>query len=75
MNVFVKRFNSVFQLFLQTLKDELEIPLYYTGLSTKAFVIFEGNRSNGQDFQLSRDYKITIPINLEPKSYTWILIE
>ena len=62
-------------MYLQTLKDELEIPLYYTGLSNKALVIFEGNRSTAQDFQLSRDYKITISVKLGQKSYTWILIE
>ena len=59
----------------ETIKDDLEIPLYYTGLSTKAQVMFKGDKSTSQEFVLSRDYKITISINLQPKSFTWILIQ
>ena len=59
----------------ETIKDDLEIPLYYTGLSTKAQVIFEGDKSTSQEFFLSRDYKIAISLNLQPKSFTWILIQ
>ena len=68
-------FNCFYQIYLQTLKDELEISLYYTGLSNNALVIFEGNRSTAEEFQINRDYKITIPVILGPKSYTWILIQ
>ena len=59
----------------ETLKDELEVPLYYTGLNSKALVMLEGDKSTAQEFELSRNYKITISIVLKPKSYTWILIQ
>ena len=44
-------------------------------IKSKALVMLEGDRSTAQEFELSRNYKITISIVLKPKSYTWILIQ
>ena len=68
----------------------LKVPLYYTGLTTTAFVQREdGDAANNSinaststtstttsnEYKLARDYSITIPIEMEPMSITWFVIK
>ena len=46
-----------------TIKELIEIPLYYTGLETKATVILQGKFIEAQEFKLRRDYAIEVPIS------------
>jgi hypothetical protein len=57
----------------ERLEKTISIPLYYTGLTKTARV--KEKDSPGKDFQLSRNFEIALPINLEPESYSWYVIE
>lgn len=50
----------------------LTLPLYYTGISTKATVLQEG--AQGTMYTLDREYKVSIPINMAAQSITWYLV-
>jgi hypothetical protein len=47
----------------ENLSQILEVPLYYTGLTSTATVVFEDNQDTKQVFTLRRDYYIEIPIS------------
>ena len=55
--------------------SHLEIPLYYTGLTDQAHVSLEGMPWTQTAYTLSRDYKITVKLDLKPESFTWLLID
>ena len=46
-----------------TIKELIEIPLYYTGLDKKATVILQGKKDETQEFKLQRDYTIEVPLS------------
>lgn len=50
----------------------LEIPVYYTGLSNSAYV--QNSDGKKTKFKISRDYKITLEITLNPKGNDWYVI-
>ena len=52
----------------------LKIPLYYTGLTDVAYLTREGDLSTRVKHNLARDYSVTINIDIEPASFTWLLI-
>jgi len=63
----------VFNPLKEKLSRTLRIPLYYTGLKDSAQVrIKEGDPFT---VKLNRAYEITITLELEPETYTWITIE
>ena len=45
------------------IKELIEIPLYYTGLTTTAKVTLEGQKGTTEQFTLARDYTIEVPIS------------
>ena len=51
----------------------LRLPLYYTGLTVQARVAEQGD--NSTIYRLARDYSIDVPINLQPRTITWFVIE
>ncbi len=55
-----------------TIARNLTLPLYYTGLSSKAYLLHEGEE--GQTYTLDREYKITVPINMTAQSITWYTV-
>jgi hypothetical protein len=57
----------------EKIEKTINVPLYYTGLTTVAKV--KEKDSGGKDFQLSRNFEIALPVNLAPESYTWYVIE
>lgn len=57
----------------ETIVREIKLPLYYTGLSTTASVREKDGKP--QRVKIERDYSATVKVNLEPNSYTWIVIE
>jgi hypothetical protein len=54
-------------------KKDLTLPLYYTGLTKTALIRQQEGKS--RKYKLNRQYKVTIPISMEPKSVTWFVIE
>ena len=51
----------------------LSLPLYYTGISSKALVMPEG--VSATTYELGRDYSISLPLDMGPKTITWFLIQ
>ncbi|WP_206082024.1 NPCBM/NEW2 domain-containing protein [Maribellus sediminis] len=57
----------------ETLVREIELPLYYTGLSETAKIrVKEGT---AKEYKISRDYKVKINVTIPANSYNWIVIE
>jgi len=68
-----KGFISIYNPLETAIEREIEIPLYYTGLSEKAIVKERDGES--QMFTLSRDYKIKLTVKIPAKGYNWYVIE
>ena len=51
----------------------LTLPLYYTGISTMAEVFQEG-ATPGVPYTLDRDFSISVPLIMGPRSITWFLV-
>lgn len=51
---------------------EIEVPLYYTGLTDKAMVSHEDSRAT--EYSLSRDYKIRLKVEVPANGYSWYTI-
>ncbi len=57
----------------QPFKQEIDIPLYYTGLSDQAVITnFTGEI---QAYALERDYSIKLEIDIPPQGFHWYIIE
>jgi len=57
----------------QAFQQQLRVPLYYTGLSDQAVVTsFDGQIAN---YELDRDYQITIDVEIPAKGFLWYIIE
>lgn len=54
-------------------QKNLDIPLYYTGLSDQASVSQEQGKA--QLYTLDRDYRIKVPVQVPAQGYTWLLIK
>jgi hypothetical protein len=57
----------------EPVKRTLRLPLYYTGLTTKAQI----KRPDGgqHEVPLDRQYTAPVPVELEPRGITWLAIE
>lgn len=63
----------VFNPLNKLIRKEIQVPLYYTGLTQKAKVSTEGKES--QEYVLDRAYNIKLPVEVPAQSYTWFVIE
>lgn len=68
-----KAFVSVYNPLETDIDREIKIPLYYTGLTSKALV--KEQNGTGKKYTLSRDYTITLKIHIPAKGYNWYVIE
>lgn len=57
----------------RAVQRSLELPLYYTGLTTA--VSIREQEGPAQTLKLDRDYSVNIPLRMPPKSVTWFLLE
>jgi hypothetical protein len=57
----------------QRVERELNLPLYYTGLSKTARISEQGDRV--KKYKLDRRYNVTVPVGVAPRGVTWILVE
>jgi hypothetical protein len=55
------------------LEREIQLPLYYTGLTRHAKVREPDGRA--KRYTLDRRYRITVPVRLPAQGYTWLVIE
>lgn len=72
-NLKEKAFISIYNPLDKEIEKEIKIPLYYTGISSKAIVKEQG--TNNREYTLSRDYSISLKIQIPPKGYNWYIIE
>ncbi len=56
----------------ENIKRKIQLPLYYTGLTTKALV-FESDVFS-KSFALKRDYTIEVEVTIPKAGYTWYVI-
>ncbi len=52
---------------------DINLPLYYSGLSNKATIRIQENRP--KEYQLDRNYQIKINLIIPANSYNWLVIE
>ncbi len=68
-----KAFVSIYNPLEEEIEKEIKIPLYYTGISSKAIVKEQG--TNDHECTLARDYSISLKIRIPAKGYNWYIIE
>jgi hypothetical protein len=69
----IKGLAMVFNPTDRNISRTFDLPLYYTGLTDTANIRREENKS--VVYSLSRDYKVSLPFEMAPKSITWFVIE
>jgi len=52
---------------------QLKLPLYYTGLMKTAMVRREEGKA--KKYTVDRQYNVKIPIDMQPDSHTWLVVE
>ncbi len=52
---------------------QVTLPLYYTGLSEQAHICEQEGAA--VSCRLDRDYKVTVPVKIKAKSFTWLVIK
>jgi hypothetical protein len=57
----------------RTIKKQLKLPLYYTGLTTTANI--REQKGQSREYELDREYNAEIPVNVAPRSVSWFVIE
>ncbi|MGD8500810.1 MAG: hypothetical protein PVJ86_09195 [Phycisphaerales bacterium] len=57
----------------RTVRRELTLPLYYTGLTNIASI--REQQGKGRSYKLDRGYNVKIPIDIGPRGVTWYLVE
>jgi hypothetical protein len=57
----------------RTVKKQLKLPLYYTGLTKTASIREQHGKSS--EYMLDREYNVDIPVDIAPRSVTWFVIE
>lgn len=66
---FVMLYNPTDQKIVRT----IQLPLYYTGLTTKATIREKEGKT--KQYSLNRRYEVELNITIEPEAYTWFVIE
>lgn len=69
-----KAFISLYNPLDVAIEKEIEIPLYYTGLTENA-IVKEKDTLPGKSVTLSRDYSIKLNITIPAKGYNWYVVE
>ena len=68
-----KGFMMLFNPTNQTITRTIKLPLYYTGLTSKASVIDKNGKL--EVFNLNRDYTIDFTFTIPPDTYNWFIIQ
>jgi hypothetical protein len=54
-------------------KQMIEVPLYYTGLTNTAKIRVQ--EATAKTFKLDRAFNVRVPVELPPNGYTWLVVE
>jgi len=57
----------------EVMKKDLNIPLYYTGLTQEARISIEGNPP--KTYPLNRKYETALAVEIPANGYVWIVVE
>lgn len=57
----------------KAIKKNIRLPLYYTGLSSKALISI--NEGKAQEYDINRNYEVMLEVELKANSQTRIIIE
>lgn len=57
----------------EPIERDIDLDLYYTGLTERARVI--DARGREQTYQLDREYRIRLPVSVPARSQTWVIIK
>lgn len=57
----------------EDMRVDINLPLYYSGLSNKAKIRIQENKA--KEYQLDRNYQIKINLMIPANSYNWLVIE
>ncbi|WP_202911960.1 NPCBM/NEW2 domain-containing protein [Arenibacter aquaticus] len=57
----------------EDMERELELPLYYTGLTS--FAMVREKEGASKRYKLDRDYSIKVKVRIPANSYSWLVIE
>jgi hypothetical protein len=57
----------------RTVKKQLKLPLYYTGLNKAASI--REQRGKSRKYELDREYNVEIQVNIAPRGVTWFVVE
>jgi hypothetical protein len=68
-----KGFLLVYNPLKEKITRTINVPLYYTGLSSVAIVSEKGKAK--KQYTLDRNYTIELNFAIDPESYTWFVIE
>jgi hypothetical protein len=55
-----------------TIRKELAIPLYYSGLTTSARI--SDHDGTEKIYELDRDYAVHVPVEVPGNGYTWLVM-
>jgi hypothetical protein len=69
----VKGLAAVFNPTDREIVRDWTLPLYYTGLTTRARI--REKDGPARDFALDRLFRVTIPMRLAPRSLTWFFVD
>ena len=69
----IKALSMLYNPLKEKITRYIQLPLYYTGLTTIAKISEKGNPP--KEYQLKRDYTIELTVTIEPENYTWLVIE
>ena len=69
----VKGLAAVFNPTDREIARDWTLPLYYTGLTTRARI--RERDGPARDFALDRFFRVTVPVRLAPRSLTWFFIQ
>jgi len=57
----------------EVIKEDLLIPLYYTGLTQRALISIEGNMP--KNYPINREYEANLAVEIPANGYIWIVIK
>lgn len=72
-NLKIKGLLMLYNPLKEKITRKIRVPLYYTGLTESALV--QEKEGTPKAYKLNRDYSIELTVNLEPTTYTWLVIQ
>ena len=68
-----KAFIMVYNPLNESVKKEIIIPLYFSGIKENA-IVKEKDASKGKKYKLNRDYSISLQVSIPADGYNWYVV-